>query len=202
MLEPFYQIQEGDVVAFKEEVITPEQRQLYILINKPKGTITTVSDDRGRKTVMDLLGGKIPERIFPVGRLDRETTGLLLLTNDGELTKKLSHPSHKVSKIYQVSLDKPLTTNHFEQIKNGLQLDDGHAPVKSLHYVSEKDKTVVSLEIQIGRNRIVRRIFEQLGYAVQKLDRTYFAGLTKKDLPRGRWRYLSDREIIMLKYFT
>ncbi len=204
VLEPFYQVQEGDVVKYKDKVIRPETKQVYILLNKPRNTITTLSDEKGRKTVMDLLGGKIKERIFPVGRLDRETTGLLLLTNDGTLAKKLSHPSHKVSKVYHVVLDKSLSKVHFEQIKNGLELEDGPVPVKALHYISEKGsgKNEISIEIQLGRNRIVRRTFEHLGYVVKKLDRTYYGGLTKKDLPRGRWRYLSDREIIMLRHFV
>ncbi|MFT5802837.1 MAG: 23S rRNA pseudouridine2605 synthase, partial [Nonlabens sp.] len=204
VLEPFYQIQEGDVVKHEDKVIEPQTNQVYILLNKPKNTITTVSDERDRKTVMDLLEGKIKERIFPVGRLDRETMGLLLLTNDGDLGKKLTHPSHKVSKIYEVVLDKPVTQEHFNQIKEGLELEDGLAPVKNLHYLSEKpfEKNEISIEIQIGRNRIVRRVFESLGYTVKKLDRTYLAGLTKKDLPRGRWRFLSEREIIMLRHFV
>ncbi|MFK7807099.1 MAG: pseudouridine synthase [Saprospiraceae bacterium] len=204
VLEPFYQIQEGDVVKHEDKVIEPQTRQVYVLLNKPKNTITTLNDEKGRKTVMDLLEGKIEERIFPVGRLDRDTTGLLLLTNDGTLGKKLTHPSHKVSKIYEVTLDKPVTQDHFDQIKAGLELEDGPAPVKQLHYLSEKafEKNLVSIEIQIGRNRIVRRIFESLGYEVKKLDRTYVAGLTKKDLPRGRWRFLSEREIIMLRHFV
>lgn len=204
VLEPFYQIQEGDVVKHEDKLIQPQTRQVYILLNKPKNTITTVSDERNRRTVIDLLEGKIKERIFPVGRLDRETTGLLLLTNDGDLGKKLTHPSHKVSKIYEVVLDKPVTQAHFDQIKKGLELEDGLAPVKNLHYLSEKsfEKNEISIEIQIGRNRIVRRIFESLGYTVKKLDRTYLAGLTKKDLPRGRWRFLSEREIIMLRHFV
>jgi 23S rRNA pseudouridine2605 synthase len=204
VLEPFYQMQEGDQVTYQDEAIEPQERLVYILLNKPKNTITTLNDENDRTTVMDLLEGKIKERIFPVGRLDRDTTGLLLLTNDGELSKKLTHPSHKVSKIYEVVLDKPLTQTHFDQIVAGLKLEDGPAPVKRLHYLSEKsfEQNQVSIEIQIGRNRIVRRIFESLGYTVKKLDRTYLAGLTKKDLPRGRWRFLSEREIIMLRHFV
>lgn len=204
VLEPFYQIAEGDVVKHEDKVIEPQSRQVYILLNKPKNTITTLNDEKDRKTVIDLLEGKIKERVFPVGRLDRDTTGLLLLTNDGSLGKKLTHPSHKVSKIYEVVLDKAVTQEHFDQIKAGLELEDGLAPVKNLHYLSEKsfERNLISIEIQIGRNRIVRRIFEHLGYTVQKLDRTYIGGLTKKDLPRGRWRFLSEREIIMLRHFV
>jgi len=204
VLEPFYQIQEGDVVKHEDKEIQPQTRQVYVLLNKPKNTITTVNDERDRKTVIDLLDGKIKERVFPVGRLDRETTGLLLITNDGDLGKKLTHPSHQISKIYEVVLDKPVTQAHFDEIKAGLELEDGLAPIKNLHYLSEKsfEKNNVSIEIQIGRNRIVRRIFEHLGYTVKKLDRTYLAGLTKKDLPRGRWRFLSEREILMLRHFV
>ena len=202
VLEPFYQVQLEDKITFKDEPIKPEEHSVYVLMNKPKNTITTSSDERGRKTVLDLLGGKIKERIFPVGRLDRETTGLLLLTNDGDIAKKLSHPSHKVTKFYQVYLDKPVTQNHIDQIKKGLTLEDGPVEVDSVNYLSDKTKDEVGIEIHLGRNRIVRRIFEHLGYEVMRLDRTYYAGLTKKDLPRGRWRFLSEREIIMLKHFT
>ena len=204
VLLPFYQIQQGDVVRYQDNIIVPQTRQVYILLNKPKNTITTLSDEKNRRTVMDILAGKVKERIFPVGRLDRDTTGLLLLTNDGDLAKKLTHPSHQVSKIYNVWLDKKLSPEHFQQIKQGLTLEDGPAPVKHLHFLSEKpnEKNQVQIEIQIGRNRIVRRIFQHLGYTVKKLDRIYLAGLTKKDLPRGRWRYLSDREIIMLRHFV
>jgi len=202
VLEPFYQVQENDQITFKDEAIQPEVQQVYILMNKPKNTITTSSDERGRKTVLDLIGGKVKERIFPVGRLDRETTGLLLLTNDGDVAKKLSHPSHKVTKFYHAFLDKPLSKAHLQQIKEGLTLDDGPVEVDSANYLNEKEKEAVGIELHLGRNRIVRRIFEHLGYEVLRLDRTYYAGLTKKDLPRGRWRFLSEREIIMLKHFT
>lgn len=200
-LNPAYRVQPGDRVTFRGKLIRPEESKVYILLNKPKDVITTTRDERGRRTVLDLLRGRVKERIFPVGRLDRNTTGLLLLTNDGELAEKLSHPSHRVPKIYHVVLDKPLSREHLEAIRNTLTLDDGPAPVDGIDYVEGKPKNEVGIEIHIGRNRIVRRIFEQLGYEVRRLDRTYYAGLTKKDLPRGRFRHLSKREILMLKHF-
>lgn len=201
-LSPAYQIQKGDVVRYEDKVIQPELRRVYLLLNKPKGYITTVSDDRGRKTVMDLLAGKVKERVFPVGRLDRETTGLLMLTNDGDLAKKLSHPSHNVKKLYHVVLDRSISTEHLQAISDGLDLEDGVVQVDGVNYVQGKSKREVGIEIHLGRNRIVRRIFEHLGYEVKRLDRVYYAGLTKKDLPRGRFRRLTDREIVMLKHFV
>ena len=200
--EPGHRVLEDDQVSFKGEIINPEEEKVYLLLNKPKNTITTVSDDRGRRTVMDIVAKATDVRIFPVGRLDRETTGLLLITNDGDLAKKLSHPSHEVVKFYHVTLDKPVSENHLEEIKNGLTLKDGPAPVLSANYMTNADKNEVGIEIHIGRNRIVRRLFEHLGYNVVKLDRTYYAGLTKKNLSRGRFRHLSEKEVIMLKHFT
>jgi 23S rRNA pseudouridine2605 synthase len=200
--EPGHRINPKDEVQFKDKVIQPEVNRVYVLMNKPKGTITTSSDDRGRKTVMDLIGPDVKERIFPVGRLDRETTGLLLFTNDGDLAKKLSHPSHKVKKIYHVVLDKPVIKNHLQQIREGLTLEDGLAMVDGVDYARGKGKNEVGIEIHIGKNRIVRRIFEHLGYEVVRLDRMYYGGLTKKDLPRGRYRFLGEKEIIMLKHFV
>jgi 23S rRNA pseudouridine2605 synthase len=190
-----------DVVKFKGERVKPEERKVYFLMNKPKGVITTASDENGRKTVLDIVGAKVRERIFPVGRLDRNTTGLLLLTNDGELAKKLSHPSHKVKKFYQVTLNQPLTKPDMERIARGLTLEDGLAEVDGIDYV-DGVKTEIGIEIHSGKNRIIRRIFEHLGYEVIKLDRTYYAGLTKKDIGRGHFRPLTDREIIMLRHFT
>jgi 23S rRNA pseudouridine2605 synthase len=183
VVEPFYQIQEGDLVTFKDRPIKPETVKVYYLLNKPKNTITTVSDDRGRKTVMDLLPKIFANEFFPVGRLDRATTGLLILTNDGDLAKKLSHPSHKVKKAYHVVLDKPVAKEHIERIREGLMLEDGPVKVDEVDYVKDAKKTEVGVVLHLGRNRIVRRIFEHLGYDVRKLDRTYYAGLTKKDLP-------------------
>ena len=197
-----HRVMEADIVTFKGKTVKPETKQVYLLLNKPKDFVTTVSDEKGRKTVMDIVGKSIKERIYPVGRLDRATLGLLLLTNDGDLAKKLSHPSHGVSKVYQVTLDKPVTEEHLEMIRKGLTLEDGPTPVDGINYIKNAPQTEVGIEIHIGRNRIVRRIFEHLGYQVKKLDRTIYAGLTKKDLPRGRFRHLTEKEVIMLKHFT
>ena len=200
--EPWILIGPKDKVTFKGKPIQPQTQKVYILMNKPKNVITTSSDEKGRKTVMDIVGNKVPERIYPVGRLDRNTVGLLLLTNDGDLAKKLSHPSHEVQKIYHVVLDKPVTKKHVIEIGEGLRLEDGVAVVDKVNYAGENKKNEIHIEIHIGRNRIVRRIFEHLGYEVVKLDRIYYAGLTKKDLPRGWFRPLKEKEIIMLKHFT
>ena len=197
-----HRVMDGDEVKFKGKVVKPEVNKVYILLNKPKDFVTTVSDERGRKTVMDIVGKKIKERIYPVGRLDRATLGLLLLTNDGDLAKKLSHPSHGVSKVYHIVLDKPVKEEHLKMIRKGLILEDGPTPVDGVNYIKNAPKTDVGIEIHIGRNRIVRRIFEHFGYKVKKLDRTIYAGLTKKDLPRGRFRHLTEKEVIMLKHFT
>lgn len=199
---PGYEVQEGDVVAYKGKVIEPEENLVYLLMNKPRGVITTVKDDRGRKTVMDIIGDKVKERIFPVGRLDMDTSGLLILTNDGDLAKKLTHPSHGVKKLYHAILDKPLTEEHLQQIRTGLTLEDGLVEVDGVDYVKGQDKNEIGIEIHVGKNRIVRRIFEHLGYTVERLDRVYIGGLTKKDLTRGFFRHLTDREIIMLKHFV
>lgn len=201
-LAPGYQVQKEDVIKFEGKIIQPEEKRVYVLLNKPKNYITTLKDERGRKTVMDIIGDRVKERIFPVGRLDRATTGLLLLTNDGELAQKLAHPKHQVRKVYQVSLDKDLGNGHFKQIKAGLELEDGLAPVDELYYLKDQSKSEIGIEIHIGRNRIVRRIFEHLGYEVKRLDRVYYAGLTKKNLSRGFFRHLKEQEIIMLKHFT
>lgn len=200
--EPGHRVLEKDRVFFKGALIEPEIEKVYLLMNKPRNTITTVNDERGRRTVLDLIGNAVDVRIFPVGRLDRETTGLLLLTNDGDLTKKLSHPSHEVQKFYHIILDKPVVQEHIEQIRAGITLEDGPVPVDSVDYITNAGKEEVGIEIHIGRNRIVRRIFESFGYVVQKLDRTYYGGLTKKNLPRGKFRHLSDKEILMLKHFV
>lgn len=193
-----YKVQQGDVVKYQGKVLNRE-KFVYVLLNKPKDFITTTEDEMGRKTVMDLVKKACKERIFPVGRLDRNTTGILLLTNDGELSKKLTHPSHKVPKVYEVNLDKPLDPEHFDQIKKGIELEDGLAAVDDA-VILTPDRRYIGLEIHLGRNRIVRRIFESLGYDVLKLDRVSFAGLNKKDLPRGKWRHLDKKEIILLKH--
>lgn len=197
---PSYLVQPTDKVTFKGKPVQLEERKVYILMNKPKDVITTASDEKGRKTVLDIIGDKVRERIFPVGRLDRMTSGLLLLTNDGDLAKKLSHPSHKVQKFYLVTLDKPVNVIDLEKIRKGLLLEDGVAEVDGIDYLEGK-KNEVGIELHIGKNRIIRRIFEHLGYEVVKLDRTYYAGLTKKDIGRGHFRHLTEKEVIMLKHF-
>ena len=194
-----YKVQPGDKVSYDGKDIKP-QNHVYILLNKPKDFITTTEDPQNRRTVMELVANASSERIFPVGRLDRQTTGLLLFTNDGELAKRLSHPSHKIRKIYHVVLDKPLTKSDFEAIQGGLTLDDGMAIVDEIAILSP-DKTEIGIELHIGKNRIVRRIFEHFDYKVRKLDRVVYAGLTKKNLPRGKWRALSDKEVVRLKHF-
>jgi 23S rRNA pseudouridine2605 synthase len=196
-----HKIVKGDLVTYNGKIVKPIEKMVYVLMNKPRGVITTVNDEKDRKTVMHVLGD-FEERIYPVGRLDRDTCGLLLLTNDGDLAQKLSHPSHMVKKIYIATLDKPLIARHLEKIEKGVELEDGVALVDSISYLEPDSKKDVVIEIHIGKNRVVRRIFESLGYEVTKLDRTYYGGLTKKDLPRGRFRYLTEREVIMLKHFT
>ena len=200
-MNPSYMVSEKDEVSYNGKKLKPETTKVYILLNKPKNVVTTLSDEKGRRTVIDILKNKVEERIYPVGRLDKATTGLLLLTNDGDLAKKLSHPSHKVQKFYQVTLDKDLSLEDLEKIRMGLILDDGLAEVDGVDHIADNRRNEVGIEIHIGKNRIVRRIFESLGYKVEKLDRTYYAGLTKKDLPRGWSRPLKKQEIIMLKHF-
>ncbi|OEK06845.1 pseudouridine synthase [Roseivirga misakiensis] len=192
-----YKVKPGVVIRYNGRVLKPE-KQVYLLLNKPKGFITTTSDPEGRRTVMDLVNNACGEKIFPVGRLDRVTTGLLLFTNDGELAKKLTLPTHKIKKIYQVELNKPITKRDFESIVGGVTLEDGKALVEDLAIVSD-DGRVLGIEIHIGKNRIVRRIFEHLGYQVEKLDRVAYGQLTKKDLPRGNWRFLTEKEALWLK---
>ncbi len=202
LTDPSYQVQPDDEVRYEGEVVRPERRKVYFLMNKPKDVITTVKDERGRKTVMELLKRNVKERVFPVGRLDRNSTGLLLLTNDGDLAKKLTHPSHKVKKIYHVMLDKPLAKADLDRILAGdVQLEDGPVQFDGVEYV-QGQRAEVGIELHTGRNRIIRRTFEQLGYEIKKLDRVFFGGLTKKDLPRGFYRRLTEREVIMLKHFV
>ena len=201
-INPAYEVQPKDVVTYKGRKLRIERKAIYILMNKPKNVVTTTNDEKARKTVMDIIGSKVTERIYPVGRLDRNTVGLLLLTNDGDLAKKLSHPSHGVKKRYHVVLDKVVSEDHLKKIKKGLNLEDGYAQVDDIDWIYGSDNSEVGIEIHIGKNRIVRRIFESLGYKVLKLDRVYYGGLTKKDLPRGWFRHLKKKEIIMLKHFT
>ena len=201
ILEPGYKMSTGDIVVVNGKKITPAKNLVYILMNKPKDFITTTEDERGRKTVLDIIKNATKEKVYPVGRLDRNTSGVLLLTNDGDLTQKLTHPSNEIKKVYAVTLDKPLAKNHFDEILKGVPLDDGIAYVDSLAYTDVKDKTQIGIEIHSGRNRIVRRIFEHYGYDVKNLDRVMFAGLTKKNVERGKWRFLSEKEVRDLKYF-
>ena len=191
-------ITRNDVVEYDDKVVVAESK-CYILLNKPKDTVTTSDDPNGRKTVMDLVKGACQERIYPVGRLDRNTTGVLLLTNDGDLASKLTHPKYVKKKIYQVWTDKPISEEDMQHIADGVELDDGPIHADAISYVSPTDRKQAGIEIHSGRNRVVRRIFESLGYHVVKLDRVYFAGLTKKNLPRGRWRYLTQEEVNFLK---
>ena len=177
------------------------EAKVYLLMNKPKDFVTTLDDPTGRKTVMDLIGDACSERIYPVGRLDRATTGVLLFTNDGNLTKKLTHPSYERKKIYHVHLDRVITKDELTRIAEGIELEDGVIQADEISYVDAKDKSQVGIEIHSGKNRIVRRIFEHLGYEVQKLDRVYFAGLTKKNLPRGKFRFLTQKEINILTHY-
>ena len=187
-----------DEVVYDGQNLRPE-RHVYILLNKPKNMITSTADERGRATVLDAIESATSERVYPVGRLDRNTTGLLLLTNDGKLTKKLTHPAHMVKKVYKATLDKPFEPEDLDKMMAGLQLEDGLAKADAIDYVDEQDRHTVGIEIHIGRNRIVRRMFEHLGYQVEALDRTMLGPLTKKNLPRGKWRELTIREVAWLK---
>ena len=187
-----------DVVKFHDDPVLLEKK-VYVLLNKPKDYVTTSDDPQQRKTVMDLVKNACPERIYPVGRLDRNTTGVLLLTNDGDLASKLTHPKYLKKKIYHVYLDKNVTAHDLQQIAEGIQLEDGEIKADDVQYAHPTDKKQVGIEIHSGKNRIVRRIFESLGYHVQKLDRVQFAGLTKKNLKRGDWRYLTEEEVDRLR---
>lgn len=191
-------ITHSDVVEYDEKVVALE-RKCYILLNKPKDCVTTSDDPNGRTTVLDLVKGACQERIYPVGRLDRNTTGVLLLTNDGDLASKLTHPQYVKKKIYHVWTDKDISEDDMQRIADGIELDDGPIHADAISYATDTDRNQAGIEIHSGRNRIVRRIFESLGYHVTKLDRVYFAGLTKKNLPRGRWRYLTQEEVNYLK---
>ncbi|MEG1904279.1 MAG: pseudouridine synthase, partial [Bacteroidales bacterium] len=191
-------IHRNDTVTFNDQPVSLEKK-VYVLLNKPKDCVTTSDDPQGRLTVMDIVRSAATERIYPVGRLDRNTTGVLLLTNDGDLASKLTHPKFVKKKIYHVWLDKDITEEDLAKIAEGVELEDGEIHADAISYANEEDRNQVGIEIHSGRNRIVRRIFEHLGYRVTKLDRVYFAGLTKKNLPRGRWRYLTQQEVNMLR---
>jgi 23S rRNA pseudouridine2605 synthase len=199
--EPGHKVSQKDEVIVNGKKIFISKNLIYILLNKPKDYITTTDDPHGRKTVLDLISRATNERVYPVGRLDRNTSGVLLFTNDGELAQKLTHPSNEIKKVYAVTLDKPLDKKHFDEILKGIVLDDGPATVDVLAYADLKDKTQLGVEIHNGKNRIVRRIFEHFGYDVKNLDRVMFAGLTKKNVERGKWRFLNEKEVRELKYF-
>lgn len=193
-----HKVQEGDQVRFDNSLISPEEKK-YILLNKPKNYITTMEDDRGRKTVMDLIANATKERVYPVGRLDRNTTGLLLFTNDGDLAKKLTHPRHDVRKLYHASLDSNLKLSDLDKLRGEVVIEGRKVFIDAVSYVEGERKTEIGIEIHSGRNRIVRKIFENLGHKVVKLDRVIFAGMTKKNLPRGRWRELTQQEVSTLQ---
>ena len=188
----------SDEVKFHDQPVSLEKK-VYVLLNKPKDYVTTSDDPQQRKTVMDLVKNACPERIYPVGRLDRNTTGVLLLTNDGDMASKLTHPKFLKKKIYHVHLDKNVTAHDLQQIRDGITLEDGEIKADDVQYADPVDKKQVGIEIHSGKNRIVRRIFEKLGYRVTKLDRVQFAGLTKKGLRRGDWRYLTEEEVVRLR---
>jgi 23S rRNA pseudouridine2605 synthase len=189
-----------DTVKVNGKKVTVSSHFVYILLNKPKDFLTTTTDPQGRKTVQQLITKATTERVYPIGRLDRNTSGVLLFTNDGDLAQKLSHPKNEMKKVYHVGLDKALTKLHFDKIMGGVELEDGLARVDEMAYADPKDKTQIGLEIHSGKNRIVRRIFAALGYDVKTLDRVMYAGLTKKNVPRGNWRFLTEKEIRALKY--
>ena len=201
VLEPGYKVQYKDVVRLKGKVLQLQVTPVYILLNKPKDYICTANDPEGRKTVLDIIKNATTQRMFPVGRLDRNTTGVLILTNDGDLAQKLTHPSYEIKKIYEVTLDKPVTKADMEAIAEGVTLEDGFIAADAVSYVG-KERNVIGIEIHSGRNRIVRRIFEHLGYDVRHLDRVMFANLTKKNVDRGKWRFLSEKEVRLLKFLN
>jgi len=200
--EPGFKVTSDDKIIFNGKQLHLQKNLVYILLNKPKDYITTAKDTHGRKTVFELIKGATDERVYSVGRLDRNTTGVLLLTNDGELTQKLTHPSFEVKKIYEAKLDKPLHKKDMESILEGIELEDGFIAADSVGYADSKDRSLIGIEIHSGRNRIVRRIFEHLGYTVKNLDRVLFANLTKKNIERGKWRFLKEKEVRLLKYMN
>jgi 23S rRNA pseudouridine2605 synthase len=202
ILEPGFRVSDKDEVKVQGRPLQIRRNLVYILLNKPKDFITTTEDERGRKTVLDLVRKATPERVYPVGRLDRNTTGVLLLTNDGDLAQKLSHPSHEVKKVYEVTLDRQLSKKDFEDITKGITLEDGFIAPDALAWPDTKNKHIVGIEIHSGRNRIVRRIFEALGYEIKALDRVLYADLSKKNVERGKWRFLSEKEVRLLKYLN
>lgn len=199
---PGYKVQPADVVKMGKQVLTVKAIPVYLLLNKPKDCLTTLEDPQGRDTVLKYIRNATSERVYPVGRLDRNTTGVLLLTNDGELAQKLTHPSFEVKKIYEVRLDKPLEKGHYDKIVKGITLEDGFIAPDAMAFPDAKDRSIVGVEIHSGRNRIVRRIFEYFGYKIKSLDRVSFANLTKKNVERGKWRFLQEREVRNLKFLN
>jgi 23S rRNA pseudouridine2605 synthase len=202
IVEPGHKVTDKDDIKVNGKKLFIRRNLVYILLNKPKDFLTTTEDPQGRKTVMDIIRNATDERVYPIGRLDRNTTGVLLLTNDGELAQKLSHPSYEIKKIYEVKLDKPLIKKDFDTILSGVTLEDGFIAPDLLAYADPKDKSVIGIEIHSGRNRIVRRIFEHMGYDVRNLDRVMYANLTKKNVDRGKWRFLTEKEVRLLKYLN
>ncbi len=200
--DPGTKVSETDIVKVKGKKVIPSRNFVYILLNKPKDYITTTEDPQGRKTVIDLIRHATNERVYPIGRLDRNTSGVLIFTNDGDLAQTLSHPKHEIQKVYEVRLDRELTKNDFEKLLAGITLEDGFIAPDALAYAYAQDKSVIGMEIHSGRNRIVRRIFEKLGYDVRGLDRVMYAGLTKKNVQRGKWRLLLEKEVRILKHFN
>ncbi|MCU0375967.1 MAG: rRNA pseudouridine synthase [Chitinophagaceae bacterium] len=200
--DPGFKVTITDNVKVNGKTVTPKQNLVYILLNKPKDFITTAEDDKGRKTVLDIVKNATTERVFPVGRLDRNTTGVLLITNDGDLTQQLTHPSFEVKKIYEVTLDKPVLKADLDKLLQGVTLEDGKVHADAVAYADTNDKSIVGVEIHSGKNRVVRRMFEHLGYDVRALDRVMFANLTKKNVERGKWRFLTEKEIRLLKFFN
>ena len=200
--EPGFKVGPNDEIKVQGKKVSARKNLVYILLNKPKDYITTMDDPEGRKTVYEIIKHATTERVYPIGRLDRNTTGVLLFTNDGDLAQKLSHPSYEVKKIYEVRLDKPFTKKDFDTMLNGITLEDGFVSPDSLAYADARDKSIIGIEIHSGRNRIVRRMFESLGYDVKNLDRVMFANLTKKNVERGKYRYLSEKEVRLLKFMN
>ena len=202
IFEPGFKVAPTDKVLVKGKQVYLQKNAVYILLNKPKDYITTANDPEGRKTVLDIIKGATADRVYPVGRLDRNTTGVLLLTNDGELAQKLTHPSFEIKKIYEVTLDRPVAKKDLEAVLAGVTLEDGFVAADACGYANSKDKNVIGIEIHSGRNRIVRRIFEHLGYDVRGLDRVMFANLTKKNVDRGKYRFLQEKEVRLLKFMN
>ena len=200
--DPGTKVSSTDIVKVSGKKIIPSRNFVYILLNKPKDYITTSEDPQGRRTVLDLVKHATTERVYPIGRLDRNTSGVLLLTNDGELAQKLSHPKNEVKKVYEVRLDRSMTKADFDKMANGLTLEDGFVAPDAIAFADDKDKSIIGIEIHSGRNRIVRRMFEHLKYDVKGLDRVMYAGLTKKNVQRGKWRFLAEKELRILKFMN